>query len=46
MVLERLEALANFASVRLLNKRLIASRGAEKGYVVIKYGRIMAIAAE
>ncbi len=35
---------AKLTSVSLLNTRLIATRGAEKGHVVIKYGRIMAIA--
>lgn len=33
-------------SVSVLNRMLIAPKGAEKGYVVIKYGRIMAIIAE
>jgi hypothetical protein len=46
IVLERLAALAKLASVIVLNRTVIASRGAEKGHVVIKYGRIMAITAE
>lgn len=38
--------LANLTSVSVLNRTVIAPRGAEKGHVVIKYGRIMAIDAE
>jgi hypothetical protein len=30
----------------VLNRTVIAAAGAEKGHVVIKYGRIVAIAAE
>jgi len=32
--------------VIVLNRTVIAQAGAEEGHVVIKYGRIMAIAAE
>ena len=32
--------------VSILNRTVIAQAGAEKGHVVIKYGRIMAITAE
>ena len=39
-------ALAKLTSVNLLNRTVIALRGAEKGDVVIKYGRIMAITSE
>lgn len=38
--------LIELASVGVLNRTLIAPRGAEKGHVVIKYGRIMAINSE
>ena len=46
MVLERPVALAKWAPVMVLNKTVVATVGAEKGHVVIKYGRIMAISSE
>ena len=46
MVLERPAALAKWAPVMVLNKTVVATVGAEKGHVVIKYGRIMAISSE
>ena len=39
-------ALAKLTSVNLLNRAFIAQKGAEKGDVVIKYGRIMAIRSD
>lgn len=46
MVLERPAALGKWAPVMVLNKTVVATVGAEKGHVVIKYGRIMAISSE
>ena len=46
VVLERPTALAKWAPVNVLNRIVIATAGAEKGHVVIKYGRIMAISPE
>jgi hypothetical protein len=46
VVLKRLAALAKWAPVIVLNRIVIAIAGAEKGHVVIKYGRIMAISPE
>ena len=46
VVLERPAALAKWAPVIVLNRTVIAPAGAEKGHVVIKYGRIMAISPE
>ena len=46
MVLERPAALAKWAPEMVLNKTVVATVGAEKGHVVIKYGRIMAISSE
>jgi hypothetical protein len=46
VVLERPAALAKLASVVVLNRTVIAPAGAEKGHVVIKYGRIRAINPE
>ncbi len=43
VVLERLEALAKWARLIVLNRTVVALAGPEKGHVVIKYGRIMAI---
>jgi hypothetical protein len=37
---------ARLLPVSVLNRIVIAQAGAEKGHVVIKYGRIMAITAE
>jgi hypothetical protein len=44
--LERPAAPAKLASMIVLNRTVIAPAGAEKGHVVINYGRIVAIAAE
>ncbi len=46
MDLERPVALAKLASMIVLNRTVIAPAGAEKGHVVIKYGRIKAITSE
>ena len=46
MVLERSGALAKWAPVMVLNRTVVATVGAEKGHVVMKYGRIMAISSQ
>lgn len=46
MVLERPAALAKWAPMKVLNRTFVATVGAEKGHVVIKYGRIKAISSE
>jgi hypothetical protein len=46
VILERPAALAKVVPMILLNSTVIAPEGAEKGHVVIKYGRIMAINSE
>ena len=46
VVLKRLAALAKWAPVIVLNRIVIAIAGAEKGHVVIKYGRMKAITSE
>ena len=46
MVLEHPAALAKWAPVKVLNRTVVATVGAEKGHVVIKYGRIKAISSE
>ena len=43
VVLERPEALAKWARLIVLNRTVVALAGLEKGHVVIKHGRIMAI---
>lgn len=46
MVSERPAALAKWAPVKVLNRTVVATVGAEKGHVVIKDGRIKAISSE
>lgn len=46
MDLERHAAPAKLASMNVLNRTVIALEGAEKGHVVIKYGRMKAITSE
>ena len=46
MDLERPVALTKLASMIVLNRTVIAPAGAEKGHVVIKYGRMKAITSD